>query len=55
MQQNLLTTRIDSEDANFVHVREFGNHQHKHSKCVEEKHRMLVVSCMRGYQVPVEN
>lgn len=39
-------TCIDSEYTDLVHVGQFGDNQHDHCKCVEEKHRMLVISCV---------
>jgi len=43
---------IDSKYADLVHVREFRNHHDKYSQCVEKEHRVLIVCCVRGYQVP---
>lgn len=37
---------INSEDSNLVHVWEFSNNQYKHCNCVEEKHWVLVISCV---------
>ncbi|KAJ6326562.1 hypothetical protein OIU76_003861 [Salix suchowensis] len=45
---------IDSEYANLVHVWELGNNQHKYSQCVEEEHWILIVCCVRGYQIPAK-
>jgi hypothetical protein len=42
---------IDSKYADLVHVREFRNHHDKYSQCVEKEHRVLIVCCVRGYQV----
>lgn len=47
-----LSVLVDSKDADFVHVRELGNHQDEHCKRVQEKHWILVISCVRSYQVP---
>ena len=43
---------VDSKDPDFVHVRELGNHQDDHCKCVQEKHWILIVRRVRSYQVP---
>lgn len=46
---------IDSKYADLVHVREFCDHHYKYSQCVEKEHRVLIVCCVRGYQVPAGN
>lgn len=45
---------IYTKNSNLVHVWKFGNHQYKNCKCVEEQHRVLIVSCMWSDQVPIE-
>lgn len=53
MQQQHLS--IDSKNANFVHVWKLRNHQNGHCKCIQEQYRLLIVGCMRGYQVPEQS
>jgi len=42
---------IDSKYSDLVHVWELRNDQHKHGQCVKKEHRMLIVCCVRGYQI----
>ena len=48
-----LMISVDSKDPDLVHIGELGDHQHDHSKSVEEEHGVLVVSGVRRYQIPV--
>lgn len=43
---------VYSKDTDFMHAWELGYNQNKNSYSVEEEHRMLIVGCMGGYQVP---
>lgn len=46
---------IDSKNSDLMHVGELGNHQNCHRERIQEKHWMMVVSSMRGNQVPAKN
>lgn len=43
---------VDSKNPDLVHVGELGYYQHKCCQCIKEEHWVLVVCCVRCYQVP---